>query len=466
MSTTEIPDWMRFDESDDDLNNPIPSSAKSYKFYNDTVEIFFDPGPHSYFKFNAEGKREELDSVTTVLSVIDKPYLKQWAVKLAIESLKSNMLQPDGRIKDFSTEELYAWFEEARYKHKEKLNEAGDIGHIAHNALEDAIQHAIDFTGGVVLNCPQVKDDPYNPAPPENLRKAQNCADRAFEWMVAHNVRWLHTERKTYSLEYNYVGTLDGDALIDSCTDRFCKGCRGRVFKDRRAITDWKSSNQLSDGYAYQTAAYQFSHIEEFAELEIPDRWIMRLGKEEGDFEAWYIPCEYFEADINAFLNALSLYRSLDEIQDRRSAEKKEFTAKVRAIKKTEKEAAELIEKVRKADDREALKKAKQTWDADRKTYYKSLRAGKMAPDAAELMAEERFPKANRPGAKEEATEMSPNGVTLESNQAVTNTVEEQPMARPIQEQKIADWTPIKPTYKKETKAVAIAPQGTWSMRL
>jgi hypothetical protein len=404
VSITLDPSWMQFDEDLDDIE---PEAPKSYKFYNDTIEVFFDPGPHVYYRY-VNGERRDIDGVTTVLGVIAKPFLVPWATKLTIETLKKRMFWPDGRLKNFSTEELLAWFKEAKDKHKERLNEAGDIGTLAHNALEDAIKHAIAVTNGVVQTCPIVKVDPVNPATEENIRKAQNCVNRAFEWMQAHNVRWLHTERKIYSLEFDYSGTLDGDALIDSCTDRFCKGCRGRVFKDRRAITDWKSSNHLSDSYAYQTAAYQFAHIEEFPDLYIPDRWIMRLGKEEGDFEAWYLPAEYFEADFEAFLAALQLYRSLDEIEERRKKETREFNELTRATKKAEKVEAVAAEKKAKTEAKDALKAAKQQWDTDRDIHYKNLRAQKFSVDDAKRLTEEKYPKANRPGAKEEAAESIP----------------------------------------------------------
>lgn len=468
MSTT-IPSWMQFDEDieqDDSGSAWLPETPgeqnKSYKFYNDTVEVFFDPTPHVYYKFDDKGEREDIDGVTTVLHVISKPYLVPWAAKLTIETLKALMFYPDGTMRNFSTEQLFAWFDQAKKAHKEKLNEAGDIGKLAHNALELSIQHAIDHTNGVVLERPIVKGDPYQPPTEENLRKAQNCADRAFEWMQNHNVRWLHTERKIYSREFNYSGTLDGDALIDSCNDRFCKGCRRRVFKDRRAITDWKSSNQLSDEYAYQTAAYLFAHVEEFPDLYIPDRWIMRLGKEEGDFEAWYIPSDYFEADFNAFIAALNLYRSTEEIGKRRSAENREFTAFKRAVKKAEREAAEELEKAQRAAARETLKAAKEKWDTDRKAFYKDLRAQKIPKAEAELQTEAVFPKANRPGAKDDSA-VSSNGDITESQRTAasaesyrTGTSEQEPVAK-------TENVPVR--EHKQPAAPIDVPKGKWSWK-
>lgn len=434
LSTTN-PSWLVADEELDTWNDDaaaatITASHPSFKFYNDTITVYFDATPHIYYRKNEAGERKEIDGVTTVLDVIHKPYLVPWAAKLTVETLKKFLLSPDGGINEFSTEELLGWFEEAKRAHKDKLNTAGTIGTLAHNAIEDSIKHAIAHTGGVVKTCPVVKVAPNTPVSEmptsEEIEQAQNCASAAFNWMVAHNVRWLHTERKIYSREYNYSGTLDGDALIDSCTDRFCRGCMGRVFKDRRAITDWKTSNQLSDSYAYQTAAYQFAHIEEFPDLYIPDRWIMRLGKTDGDFECWYLPDEHFVADFEAFLAALNLYRSLEEIEQRRKAERKKFTEFVRTEKKGAKEAAETAEKVRKAEEREKLKAAKVLFDEDRKLLYKELRLKKMSKADAEAQVERMFPKSSRPGAKEEIEAVVPEPSAKElagqfASQMITN---------------------------------------------
>lgn len=765
LSTTN-PSWMVADEELDTWNDAAAeatttASHPSYNFYNDTITIYFDQVPHVYYKKDAEGNREEIDGVTTVLDVISKKHLVPWAAKLTVETLKKYLIAPDGSINSFSTEELLGWLDEAKRAHKDKLNTAGNIGTLAHNAIEEAIKHAIAHTHGIVQVCPTVNPASVpNVVPtPEEIGQAQTCANAGYAWMVAHSVVWLHTERKIYSREYNFSGTLDGDALISSCTDRYCKGCRGRIFEARRAITDWKcllpsqtllkvdgskvsakdvtagdqltvydegsmrftsdivksvisggvqpsvevvtmrgrrvkassnhpfliavpdgqvwveagelrkgdavlvfnrpfagetkvsvdtaallgyligdggfsdkysrtvtkqcpvvysriaalcdkheigikpngkhgsekghynlsnagafarlhgfyckksvekavpasimsggrdaavaflsalfdcdgyvsklgiggteghagridvcfhtsserlaedilellhrlgvnahswkqhnkkykgvihkyppfwvktysrgegkkllsllqltapekverqrqwleeleavrtpeydaldyvkevrslgsvetvavemanvptfvtsgivthnTSNQLSDSYAYQTSAYQFAHLEEFPDLYIPDRWIMRLGKTEGDFECWYLPAEHFEKDFDAFLAALQLYRSLDEIESRRANERKEFNTFVRAAKRAEKEAAEEADKASRAAERERLKLAKQWWDDGKKQVYKLLRK-QVSKAEAEAMVDVYYPKSSRPGAKDE----------------------------------------------------------------
>jgi translation initiation factor 2B subunit (eIF-2B alpha/beta/delta family) len=148
--------------------------------------------------------------------------------------------------------------------------------------------------------------------------------------MVAHNVRWLRTERKIYSRKYQYAGTLDGLATVDSCQD---VACCGRIYQDELSLIDWKSSNHLRTEYLYQTAAYQQAEQEEFG-CDIKARWILRLGKEDGKFEAWYE--QNFEQDFEAFLGCLNLYRANKAVEKRMSDAKKLRTFKKREeVKRT-----------------------------------------------------------------------------------------------------------------------------------
>jgi hypothetical protein len=240
----------------------------SYSFYGGEIVLYFNVDKHQYYRFDAAGnkvsipdvsdvevntdaedtplgKKVVVPGVTTVLGIINKPFLKQWAVKLALLSLTRDILNADGTLKTgLTAEQVSEFWEKARYAHKDKLNTAGDIGTLAHDGIEEAIKYAIQYTGGVVTECP--KPDPDHPrakVTEENLRQATNADIEAFKWMQAHNVRFIRTERKIYSREFDFSGTLDGEALVDSCDDPMCKGCRGRVFKDRHSLIDWKTSN-------------------------------------------------------------------------------------------------------------------------------------------------------------------------------------------------------------------------------
>jgi hypothetical protein len=443
MSTSEHPSWLVYDEDlvAGQTSTWLPEETiPSYKFYGGEIEVFFDKVPHIYFKYNADGEREDIAGVTTVIGkTLNKEYLKPWVAKVTIGKMKELMMTPDGRIRSFSTEELLSWFEEAKKEHTNVLHNAGNIGTLAHDAIEVSIKHAIANTNGVVRESPIVVLKEFDNFTPEQVQKAQSCATAAYDWMTAHSVVWMNTEKKVYSREYDFSGTLDGDAFVSSCSNPICKGCRGRVFTSRRAITDWKTSNQLSNDYALQTAAYVLAHLEEYEDLVIQDRWIMRLGKEDGKFECWYLPAETFEDDITAFLNVLATYRSMDKIEKRTSAENRKFTA----FKKSIKEAAEELEKKQKSEARAALKAAKEDWDQKRKTFYKALRGQKVPKADAELQTETAFPKANRPGAKEESEPVqADSAVPTQANIAEPLPVATAPVSTPVVPKGQWKWKP------------------------
>ena len=185
---------------------------------------------------------------------------------------------------------------------------------------------------------------------------------------------WLATERKIYSEKHNYAGTTDGRCLVDSCSDPLC--CP-KAFKDVLSIIDWKSSNFLYIEYLFQTAAYEAAEREELG-LDIRDRWVLRLGKEDGKFETWHLTDEDFEEDFAGFLACLALYRLVHSVEERMHikkvtlrAAKKEAKATAKAIKIAEEKAAKAIAKAEKKLAREqekaAIKAAAETARAAKK---------------------------------------------------------------------------------------------------
>src|ERR1035437_3648612 len=221
----------------------------------------------------------------------------------------------------------------AKNAHKEILEEAGDIGDMAHKCLEISIQHAIDHTQGVVHELRNLPAD----------ERAKAAAEAGFAWMQAHRVRWLKTECKIYSKEHGYAGTLDGKALVDSCDD---PACCSEKFKDSLSITDWKSSNDLHVEYILQAAgAYCHAEIEEYGE-DIQNCFILRLGKNEeeaGKFEPWRVPARDFPEAFQGFLLCLQLVELLEAVKERMSTQKKE----VRVIKKQQKAEQKEIAKLK-----------------------------------------------------------------------------------------------------------------------
>jgi hypothetical protein len=231
--------------------------SEEYKFYNGEITIRFNKEEHCYYRVADLGNLIPLNGVTNTVGIIDKSFmLTPWAAKMAIQKLlrimPTEMVDGIIRIKHLTFEEFTVIALEAKGAHKEKLDEAGDIGHMAHKCLEDSINFAMQNDPDKIVR--QLINIPAD-------ELAANAASAALSWMRQHNVRWVETERKVYSRTYDFAGTTDGLAWVDACEDR---SCCPEEYTDHLAVVDWKSSNNLHTEYCYQTAAYLQALIEEF----------------------------------------------------------------------------------------------------------------------------------------------------------------------------------------------------------
>ena len=292
--------------------------------YNGEVTLQFDRANWHWYRVYPDGKLERQAGVTGVVGIIDKStYLVPWGCKMMyLELLRKIPRTDDQHVVSISWDELTQILETAKTAHKRYFETAGDVGTAAHTWIEASIRNAMNFTGGVV--------EKMNEFAPTDDR-AVNCGLAAFDWMKKHNVRWQTTERVVCSRQYGYAGTCDGTAIVDGCDD---PKCCPLPFWDELDLIDWKSSNQLSVQYLYQTAAYQQA-IQEETDEHIRARWILRLGKEKGDFESWYE--REFEQDLQGYLTCLALSRAHKAVEQRMSEQKKLKTFRRREEKKEEK---------------------------------------------------------------------------------------------------------------------------------
>jgi hypothetical protein len=302
-------------------------------FYNGEVTLRFDKENHAYHLILPDGTTEIQDGVTTISNILDHSlYLMPCACKM--QYLKMLRIMPhefvpvnehgdqERRTKSIPWGDFDRLAQEAKSAHREHFEDAGDVGNEAHAWIEESIKYAMKHNDGIV--------EKMHPTAPSDER-AVNCGLAAFKWMQAHNVRWLRTERKVYSRKYKYAGTMDGLATVDSCDN---PACCYTFFVDQLSLIDWKSSNHLRIEYLYQTAAYQQAEQEEFGK-EIKARWILRLGKEDGEFEAWYEID--FQTDFATFLACLELYRLNRQVDKRMRDTKKLKTFYKREAKKAAK---------------------------------------------------------------------------------------------------------------------------------
>ena len=288
-----------------------------YKLYKDEVELLYNSDDHLYYLIE-NGEFVIQPSVTTILhKTMDKSeILMAWACKMMGEKLL-RLYTESNDIPILVERSKTAW--------KDKLEYASNLGVQAHNWIEEWINLKLQYGDQME---PSNGNAGYFKARPQEPNVKSAC-EAALKWMKDHNVRWKSTEKKIYSRIHRYAGTMDGLAVIDSCNDKLC--CRS-PFKDRLSIVDWKTSNYLYLEYILQTAGYQFAYIEETGE-PVEDRWIIRLGKEDAEFQAWHCDSDTYEGDLFAFLNSLRLYKSLELIESRM----KEQLERIKTIRQQEK---------------------------------------------------------------------------------------------------------------------------------
>lgn len=300
--------------------------AGPYWFYNGTVKLWFDgrDRKHIYVREMEDGSLVPQLGVTTILKIIDKSFfLAPWAAKMAVAKAFRTMptVESEGKIytKSMPLDEFEALLLQAKSAHKDILDDAGSVGDMAHACIEESIRYARAHDDNIVEEMVNVPSE----------ERALNCTLAAHSWMTEHNVRWLETEKKVYSVQYQCAGTMDGLCMVDSCFD---PSCCPHVFVNHLAIADWKSSNQLRTEYAYQTAAYLKFYVEEHGG-EIADRFIMRLGKDDGKFEQWHFGPDVLELHFKGFLDCLSLTKTHKETEAQISASKKAAKATRKALK-------------------------------------------------------------------------------------------------------------------------------------
>jgi len=364
--------------------------TESYWFYDHTVELRFNTEEHKYYRVGELGNFIAVPGVTTVCGIVDKSHmLVPWASKMCAQKMLRLMpteeINGTIRVKPLTLEEFTTLVLEAKSAHKDKLEDAGDVGHASHKCLEDSINHALQTDPEHIVRSLI--------ALPEDER-AINAANSALAWMSQHRVRWQETEKKIYSRLHDYAGTADGLAICDSCQN---KTCCPVPFTGRLCLIDWKSSNSLKIDYLLQTAAYVHAKQEELG-ITIADRFVLRLGKSEeeaGKFESWHSTVEDFADDFAAFLGCLSLVRLVDSVEERMKTQK----GSIRALRKEQKETAKSLqkeqEKLQKALDKAEAKrlreeekvKIKLLAKAERERLKAEKKAGQYSPLTEEIKA-------------------------------------------------------------------------------
>lgn len=159
----------------------------------------------------------EYPSPTEVLSLLEKPALKQWAVNMAIKYIKESDLTDLTFFNDV--------LEKAKYEWKNQSEEAKDIGSEIHAIIENWIKEDRDAMGK------------YRP-------EVENGFLAFLDWEKNNIIEWLFSEMVVVSQDYGFAGQLDAVALMHDKGEELVR------------VIDFKSSKGFYDGYKKQVSLY------------------------------------------------------------------------------------------------------------------------------------------------------------------------------------------------------------------
>ena len=221
-------------------------------------------------------------SVTTILQVIGKPALINWAAKMERELvLKSSAdLYEDCPLNPRMSRTGWITTLQSRLTkekaHQKELKKAGDIGSQVHKLIEWGLKAEMCYDAG--------------PAPA--VCDAASWAYMSFQdWRKSVKLKPLFIEQVVWSNLYGYAGTLDLIAEIE-----------GKV-----TVIDWKSGSGIYAEAYLQNAAYRHA-IREMGHHDPVAGLIVRLPKIQTDpeFEVKEAPPE--KECMEVFLNAMRLW--------------------------------------------------------------------------------------------------------------------------------------------------------------
>lgn len=179
----------------------------------------------------------ELPSVTTILGVIGKPALVNWAAsteRALVMDAAADLYQDVAKTPPMSRPTYVSTLDRrigTVKAHKRENEKATEIGGQAHKLIEWSIRKAMGQTVGAE---PRVRDE------------AMHAYLRFEEWARDHNVTPLMTEQTVWSRTHRYAGTLDLVADVDGV----------------RTLIDFKTSKSIYAEAHLQNVAYQVALAE------------------------------------------------------------------------------------------------------------------------------------------------------------------------------------------------------------
>ena len=223
----------------------------------DKVLLEYDHAAHSYVV-----EEEKVPNVTTLIDGVFPKYLTEWAARCGADYWKEH----------YGTHEASDMYHGIIRAHNDVSGAARDIGHETHYWLEEYINSSIKNPNEVDWKLGALSD------------KAKNAVQAFIKWEASHDIVWMGSEKKVYSKDYGYAGTVDAIAMING---KYC-------------IVDFKTSAKIYKEAYVQLSAYAQA-VEEIHGMPVDLAVVLRLDKEEDKYqEAAFIPSDYFHVFLMA----------------------------------------------------------------------------------------------------------------------------------------------------------------------
>lgn len=224
----------------------------------------------------------EFPSVTTILGVIGKPALINWAANMErtlVMDVSANLYEDVAGTPKMSR---LAWLSTMQQRlgktkqHQRELAKAGEIGTQVHALIEWTLRAKL---------CQQ-------PGPsPAICDKAQWCFMVFEEWAKKVNLKPLLIEQQVWSAVHGYAGTMDLLAEIDG----------------QLTVIDFKTGKRVYPEAHLQNAAYRVA-LREMGHGDATQGIIVRLPKDEADPQPEAVVADDEATSFQAFLSAKSLW--------------------------------------------------------------------------------------------------------------------------------------------------------------
>jgi len=234
-----------------------------------------DPdGKHKYqIELPSGGTIRELESVTGVLNVINKPALINWATKTACDLIQGRLSCVVGQRIELTEEWINGVVAEGRKRPKAIKDEAANLGTMAHEAFEEIMAGRA----------------------PKVPTAIQSAIEEFKKWFDSSNTEIVATELPIASELNRFGGRLDA------------VGYRNGTW----GILDWKTGSGIYGEYALQTAGgYAIAMEEQYPGVKIEWVDIVRFSKKE-PWGSEVRPVVALEVARDGFLSALRLSRAL-----------------------------------------------------------------------------------------------------------------------------------------------------------